>query len=317
MLSRPSSTIAILSRSDPDRLVGLVGAIMRQSVLPTEILVIWNGPDAVPALGAMSGVRLIRIPPHQFGHGRTRNLALRETSTEVLTLLSDDACPADEHWLKALLAPFVESSDISATFSRQVGDNDGSTDAMFRDIRYPATSFAIVLGKGRMLDLKRMPASNASAAYKVHALRDLGGFAEELIASEDLAATIGLLDAGFRVWYAASSIVVHSHNYSFVDQVRRTFDITVSHRQIGQRYHVRLPHWWDGYGALGMPLVRTFGAESPRAALHVGAYVTARVAGIVLAKLSWLVPLAVIRWISGQRWFYIGGKRSHSPNGGV
>ena len=41
----------------------------------------------------------------------------------------------------------------------------------------------------------------------------------------------GVLDAGYKIAYASDAKVIHSHNYSGLQQLRRNFDLGVSHAE--------------------------------------------------------------------------------------
>ena len=200
---------------------------------------------------------------------------------------------------------------MAAVFGRQVVDAAASPDAVFREARYPATSFAIELGPDRVLDLARMPISNASAAYRVPALRAVGGFQEDLLASEDIGAAVSLLDAGHAVWYAGDSRVFHSHRYDFVSQIRRTFDMATSQRQLCGKLRLRMPGI-GGYLPLLRSLSRARRHTSWRGRLALGADLGARAVGVVLARLSPLMPRPMLRRVSAQRWFYAHSATSTS-----
>ena len=298
-----SSTIAVLSCSQPKRLAALVARLGEQSVSPDEILVIWNSPYPIGCpLTSSFPIRVITIPASQFGHGRTRNLALSECSSDILVLLSDDAWPADDNWLCRLLSPFEEQPDVAAVFGRQIADDSASPEACFRRARYPTTSDRIQLLPGRVLHLLRTPASNASAAYKASALRLVGGFADDLISSEDIAAAIALLDAGHAVWYAADSLVVHSHRYGFWRQLRRTCDMAMSQRQICRRFNLRMSK--TGYRQLLSSLQKECGGAPPRTLLAVPLDLAARALGVALASVGPFLPIWLLRRISTQRWYF-------------
>lgn len=304
MTAHPSTTVAVLSYSQPARLAALVARMREQTVVPDEVLIVWSSatPLVLP-LESMTGVRVLAIPPAEFGHGRTRNLALRSTATQILVLITDDASPADDQWLAELLRPFVERPRVGAVFGRQVVADARSAEAVFRRARYPTSSFPIRLDPGRVFDLERTPASNANAAYCASALRAVGGFREDLVSGEDNAATVTLLDAHHDVWYACDSRVMHTHSYGFIGQVQRTFDMATGHRQLRRRYGLRVSRA-SGYGSLLWSMVRTSTSLSWRSRLGLATDIAARVVGVMIARLSPALPRAVRRRVSRQRWFY-------------
>ncbi len=62
--------------------------------------------------------RLHEIPKSQFQHGRTRNLGIRMTDGEYVAILTQDALPADRHWLRNLIGGFSRSNRVAGVIGR-------------------------------------------------------------------------------------------------------------------------------------------------------------------------------------------------------
>jgi rhamnosyltransferase len=58
--------------------------------------------------------------------------------------------------------------------------------------------------------------------------RRLDGFVERTIFNEDMLYAAQVIEAGYRIAYAADARVVHSHNYTAMQQLHRNFDLAVS-----------------------------------------------------------------------------------------
>ena len=56
----------------------------------------------------------------------------------------------------------------------------------------------------------------------------MGGFVQKAIFNEDMIFAGELIQKGYGVAYAAEAKVVHSHNYSAIQQFHRNFDLAVS-----------------------------------------------------------------------------------------
>ena len=72
-------------------------------------------------------------------------------------------------------------------------------------------------------------ASNSFAAYRRAALAEIDYFKSGLIFGEDTCAVGRLLMHGYKVAYVAEAMVFHSHNYTCLQEFRRSFDIGVLH----------------------------------------------------------------------------------------
>ena len=81
--------------------------------------------------------------------------------------------------------------------------------------------------KGK-LGIKTYFFSNVCAVYRRDVFDLLGGFTNRAIFNEDMVYCAAVLKAGYRAAYAAEAKVVHSHNYSCMQQFHRNFDIGVS-----------------------------------------------------------------------------------------
>ena len=68
---------------------------------------------------------------------------------------------------------------------------------------------------------------------------------EKTIFSEDTIIASRLIGAGYRIAYVAEAKVYHSHNYSLLEQLKRNFDLGVSHTQY-QEIFDRVPAEGEG-----------------------------------------------------------------------
>ena len=64
--------------------------------------------------------------------------------------------------------------------------------------------------------------------YRRELYLQLGGFVQKAIFNEDMIFAGELIQKGYGVAYAAEAKVVHSHNYSAIQQFHRNFDLAVS-----------------------------------------------------------------------------------------
>ena len=86
------------------------------------------------------------------------------------------------------------------------------------------------------LGIKTFFASNVCAAYRRSYFDALGGFTDHTIFNEDMIYARHLIDAGYAISYSARAEVVHSHNYSGMEQFHRNFDLGVSHTQFPEEF---------------------------------------------------------------------------------
>lgn len=97
-----------------------------------------------------------------------------------------------------------------------------------RKFNYPEESRVKWLADLPELGIKTYFCSNVCAMYRRELYLQLGGFVQKAIFNEDMIFAGELIQKGYGVAYAAEAKVVHSHNYSAIQQFHRNFDLAVS-----------------------------------------------------------------------------------------
>jgi len=169
------------------------------------------------------------ISKREFDHGKTRNYGASLSDSPYFVMLTDDAMPCDEYLVQHLLAPFSDQR-IGMAYGRQLPAKDcGILEKYTRGFNYPESSGTKFAENIKDMGIKAFFASNVCAAYKREIFEMLGGFISRTIFNEDMIYARKLLNAGYGIAYAADACVIHSHNYSGIQQFRRNFDLGVSH----------------------------------------------------------------------------------------
>jgi len=247
-----------------------------------ELLVVDSGSrDDSPEIAARHGARVHRIEPHEFSHGGTRNLIVELADGEVVAFLTQDATPAHEGWLAALLEGFAAGDDVAAVFGPHLPRDDAS-----HMIKCEMERHFEVFGDGGGVDVQRLDRSpEGIAAYRAFPgrlsfLSDVNCAVarwawqrvpyREVPYAEDQLLGRELIEAGYAKAYAPRAAVVHSHDYPPLVFFRRWFDEFRSLREVlGHR-----ERWgpkrtlWDVRGMVGMDKrwLRARGVSGPRLA---------------------------------------------------
>ena len=174
-------------------------------------------------------VTVEHISKREFDHGKTRNYGVSKSESPYFVMMTDDAVPADEHMLEALLEP-LNGEQTGMSYARQLPQTDCSVIERYtRSFNYPRESRIKSSENLQEMGIKAFFASNVCAAYKREVFDSLGGFITHTIFNEDMIFARKLLNAGYKIAYAADAKVIHSHNYSGAEQFKRNFDLGVSH----------------------------------------------------------------------------------------
>ncbi len=210
---------------------GLLRSLTWQSIKPAQILVI----DSSSSFGNKeiyrnSNVDLIKINPHMFDHGGSRNLAASKAQGNILVFLTQDILIKDDKCIEKLIHPLLDPNipNIAASYGRQIPKEDAHPVEIFaRSFNYPKQGIIKEIKDLACLGIKTLFFSNVCSAIKRNIFEEVGGFPEKTIMNEDMYLAAKLLINGYKIAYQSDAIVYHSHNFSFRKQFGRYFDIGV------------------------------------------------------------------------------------------
>ena len=177
-----------------------------------------------------AGVDVVSIEAVEFNHGGTRQLMVNGCSGyEVCVFLTQDAFLADSHSLSRIIEPFFDAR-VGAVCGRQLPHLDATPFAEHaRLFNYPDVCEVRSISDVPRLGIKSAFMSNSFAAYRRSALMDVGGFPTHVVFAEDMFAAAKMLIAGWKIAYSGDARCHHSHNYSFIEEFERYFDMGVFH----------------------------------------------------------------------------------------
>lgn len=201
----------------------LLIALDRQSIQPNEILVVDSASEdkTIELVQKHKGVRLLQIDRQDFNHGTTRDLALRKTSGDFVCFLTQDAVPVSDDYLKQLVAPMVDDSDIALVSGKQLPKADARRfEQLVRGFNYPDSPSVRSKCDLEKLGIKTFFASDACSAYRRTAYLQCGGF-DHVNTNEDMLMAARLIASGMKVAYEPRAEVYHSHNLTPSQQFAR------------------------------------------------------------------------------------------------
>jgi glycosyltransferase involved in cell wall biosynthesis len=210
-----------------------------------EILIVDSGSrDGSRAIAARHGATLHTIDKADFSHGGTRNRMVELAQGEVVCFLTQDATPAGDGWLAAMLEGFQQAADVALVF----GPHRARADASHMIRAEMERHFATWGDGGRAVDVQRLPADGAGLrAYRRFPGRwtffsDVNGAVakwawrqvpyKEVPYAEDQLLGREMIEAGFAKVFHPGAAVVHSHDYPPLAFARRYFDEYRSLREV-------------------------------------------------------------------------------------
>lgn len=268
----------------------LIPALQSQSLQPDEWLVVDSESNDQTVLRLRNvGARVHVINAKEFNHGGTRRWASEQVHADILIYMTQDAIPYPECFSE--LSASFQDSQVAIAYARQLPrKNAGVLEAHARLFNYPVLAQTKSLDDRTNLGIKTCFSSDSCAAYRVEALKDAGGFPQDVIGSEDAFVAAKALLKGWRIQYAATALVEHSHNYSLFEEFKRYFDIGVFY---GREY-------W---------IAETYGYASGEGLR----FVKSEIKALLTAQQWFRIPEALLRSVLKISGYKLGQKESYIP----
>lgn len=231
-----SRVIVIIPTYKPDeKFLKLINRLEKQTVKPERIIVMNTEQKyferliyGTHFLEEHKNIETHHISRREFDHGRTRHLGMMKADGEFVLFMTQDAVPADDKLIEQLLVAFQEER-AAVAYARQLPDkNSGVIESYTRQFNYPSQGMVKSAKDIEELGIKTYFCSNVCAMYKKSIYEELGGFVRHTIFNEDMIFAAEAIKAGYKIVYRAEAQVIHSHNYTGKEQLKRNFDLGVS-----------------------------------------------------------------------------------------
>lgn len=274
----------------------------QRSSSPFEVVVVDSGSeDETVEICEGYPVKVLRIAPEDFNHGATRNYAISQSRGEFIVLLVQDAVPADEWWMAALIEDLESDPKVAGAYSRHL-PKPGADFLVRRNTRYwhaqqegrvvqsiddpEAFDRLTVTEKRKICWFDNVSSAVRRAVWERHPFPPLN-FAE------DLAWALQVLKAGCLLVYEPASMVYHSHDRGFLYDLRRAYI------DVKTVLHILRPSSQSSEPSLGVPQLigiarglmlsaSRSGELSLRLLLHILSFALATVVGNRLGTFTYL-----------------------------
>lgn len=215
--------------------------LSQQTSWPYRVFVVDSGSTdgTVEFVRQRPKVTLQRIPPEEFQHGRTRNMAMTLGTGEFGVFLTQDALPANTQWLENLVDACAQNCSIAGAFGRHL-PYPGSNPFMARDLKAHFDRYAAEPPL-QFIDNKARYEEDVHYRQKLHFFSDCNACIRrsvwtlypypEVDFAEDQLWAERILLAGYYKAYADTAVVYHSHDFDIINTLRRSFDESSAYRR--------------------------------------------------------------------------------------
>ncbi len=188
-----------------------------------EVIVIDSGStDGTSEIAQSFPVKMVRINPEEFHHGKTRNLGAGLSSGRILVYITQDALPLHDDWLQELTEDLKEP-DVAMVVGRQIPWQDAKPpEKFFYNYYFPEHRIEVVRNAS---DYYRdnMFISNVNSAIRREVWQSFK-FSEDVALGEDKELAKRVLLAGWKIIYRPDAAVYHSHDFHLWSIFRRCID---------------------------------------------------------------------------------------------
>ncbi len=245
MNTLPSVSIIIPVKNPGEIIKRVLSAIYAQAYDGyAEIIIIDSGSTdgTLEFLNESSKIhrnlKVFSIPSSEFGHGKTRNLAIEKSTGELIAVITHDATPVNNDWLTNLVRPFLENEKVAGVFGRHQAYEDADIFTR-RELNQhfdgfnrtpPIAYFKIEdfnsYNADKNLQMFYCYFSDNNAMLRKSVWNKIPY--EDVNFAEDQKWAKAILENGYIKAYADEAIVYHSHHYTMIEVFRRSFEEAVS-----------------------------------------------------------------------------------------
>lgn len=240
----------------------------------------------------------------EFDHAGTRRNAVKYSKADTFVCMTQDAIPANKELIQELVNALTREDDIAAVYARQIPRPDCRAIEQFtRKFNYPDKSCIKSMADIQKLGIKTFFCSNVCSIYNRKIYEELGGFEKRSIFNEDMIYAGHAVKEGKKIAYAADAVVVHSHNYTCMEQFRRNFDLGVSQSDHPEVFE-GISSESEGSKLVGDTVRHLWSTKKKRLIPYLFVSSGFKLIGYRLGKAYRRLPEKMVRWCSSNKKYW-------------
>ncbi|MDE6619867.1 MAG: glycosyltransferase [Lachnospiraceae bacterium] len=306
-----SVDVILLTYKPGKQVMDLIRALEEQTysirkiiLMNTEERYFYNLFYGTGFLEKYKNIEVHHLSEKEFDHGRTRAKAVQYSKSDVFVCMTQDAVPVDAQLIQNLVEALMGQESIAVAYARQLPLPDcREIEKYTRGFNYPDQSSVKSAADMDRLGIKTFFCSNVCAAYNREIYENIGGFVKKAIFNEDMVYAGHAVTAGYQIAYTAEAKVLHSHNYTCMQQFRRNFDLGVSQAEHPEVFDVVSSE------SEGIKLVKNTikHLEKVKKRLQIPYLIISsgyKLIGYQLGKHYQSLPKGMVRWCSASKTYW-------------
>jgi len=192
---------------------------IQKNLKEIEIIIIDSGSnDNTLEIGKKYTNLIFSIPPEEFNHSKTRNIAAQKATGNYLLFLTQDVIPISEYMIYDMLKISKSDSKISIITCRQIPRSDSDLMAIYMHYSFYKTIDIyndLIVSSNNLNQLSPIQKRKISQTTNTCSLINKNLFMNYKFYNdyaEDLNLSLRLLRDGYKICYLYSHAVIHSHN---------------------------------------------------------------------------------------------------------
>ena len=235
-------SVLIRTKNESDNIEALLQKIHSQKEVEFEIIVVDSeSSDGTPDIAKRYTNNIFTIPQTDFTYGYSLNYGISKSSGQFIAIISGDALPNSDYWLKELLAPF-KNKLIGGVYGKQMPGTNAHV-SVLNDYQTTYPDFSRIQSVVPFF-------SNANSMIRKD-LWEQTSFDETMIASEDVAWVKSVQSKGYLIYYNPLASVIHPPKEPLRVVKKRSFRETKSMLSIDVAPSIKIDSYFLVFLKLG------------------------------------------------------------------
>ena len=194
-------SIVTRTKNESEDLLSFAAALNRQTITPSEIIVVDNNSDDNSVKVAHElGFRVLST--NSYFPGNALNIGIEQTIGDFIVLVSVHCIPTNSRWLENLIEPLFMDELIAGVYGRQLPCEDSKPNDS-RDLYS-------IFGSESKLQTAEIFFHNANSVIRKSVWEEFQ-FSKNATNIEDRIWAKEVLARGYKIFYSSKASVFHSH----------------------------------------------------------------------------------------------------------